>query len=824
MGTTLTAVVVAGGRQLLIGHVGDSRAYLLHDGVMRRITDDHSLVEELVREGRLTAEQAESHPRRVDRHPRARRRRRRGGRSLHDRGRGRRPHAALLRRAHDDGPRPRRRAPRAQRARPAARGRGARRSREPRRRRRQHERRRGRRARGRRRPPRPTPSCSPRPPRPHPRDGARARARTATRTADAYHASRGAAASAARCCCSCRSSSCSASRSAASAGTRAARTTSASSANRVVIYKGVPGGVLGWNPTVDQTHAAHREAAHPDRPRPRRRRRRARIARRREALRRHPRSRTSPRPRTTTTTTTKPVTDHDRPRSRDARPGHDGTRPVTTALADDGPRADRPPAPPRRALARSARRDHRGRRLHPRRARQRTDAPARPRRAPRVGVRPLPRRPLRDPPLRAQRRRDACSRSPRSSTASASSRSRASTTTRRACSRCGSRSGSACSWSRSSSSATCASSSATATRSPLLGLGTLLLPLAPSIGRTINGARLWVAFGSLTFEPSEIAKVLLVAFFAAYLVDKRELLSQGRVRVGRCYLPSLRDLGPLLLAWGVALLVLGYEKDVGTSLLFFGVFAAMLYIATRRGAYLARHARSARRSDRCSRTTRSGTCACASTRGSIRGGRARAPATRSSRRSTRSGRAGSAGPGSGSGAPTSSRTPPTDFVFAAIGEELGLVGTIGVVAAFMLLVGSAFRIAADATRPFAKLFAAGIATILGFQTFLIIGGVTRVIPLTGITLPFVSYGGSSLVANFALLAILLRISDDTARARGSNHEHRHPPRRPRDHGAVPRARRAAHLPPGRRTAGSSPTTRTTPASSSRTSASRAARS
>ena len=120
----------------------------------------------------------------------------------------------------------------------------------------------------------------------------------------------------------------------------------------------------------------------------------------------------------------------------------------------------------------------------------------------------------------------------------------------------------------------------------LLGIAFLMLPVLPGIGRTINGARLWVGVGGLTFEPSEIAKVLLVAFFAAYLVDKRELLAHGRVRVGRWFLPSLRDLGPLLLAWGAALVVLGYQKDVGTSLLFFGAFAAMLYMATRRFAYV----------------------------------------------------------------------------------------------------------------------------------------------------------------------------------------------------------------------------------------------
>ena len=297
----------------------------------------------------------------------------------------------------------------------------------------------------------------------------------------------------------------------------------------------------------------------------------------------------------------------------------------------------------------------------------------------------------------------------------------------------------------------------------VLGLGTLLLPMAPSIGRTINGARLWVALGSLTFEPSEIAKVLLVAFFAAYLVDKRELLTQGRVRVGRLYLPSLRDLGPLLLAWMVALLVLAYEKDVGTSLLFFGVFAAMLYIATRRGWYLlgtlvllaigsvvAYHAfgHVQVRVDTWLNPwkTRQGT------------------GYQIIQAQYAFGSGGIYGTGLGLGSPNLIPNASTDFVFAAIGEELGILGTVGILTAFLLLVGSAFRIAADATRPFAKLFAAGVATILGFQTFLIIGGVTRVIPLTGLTLPFVSYGGSSLLANFALLAILLRISDDTARA------------------------------------------------------------
>ncbi len=120
----------------------------------------------------------------------------------------------------------------------------------------------------------------------------------------------------------------------------------------------------------------------------------------------------------------------------------------------------------------------------------------------------------------------------------------------------------------------------------LLGVGFLLLPLLPGIGRTINGARLWVSIGPLNFQPGEIAKVLLVIFFAAYLADNRELLAAGSVRIGRIFVPALRHLGPLALAWGFSILVMVYEKDLGSSLLFFGVFAAMLYMATGRGYYL----------------------------------------------------------------------------------------------------------------------------------------------------------------------------------------------------------------------------------------------
>ena len=298
----------------------------------------------------------------------------------------------------------------------------------------------------------------------------------------------------------------------------------------------------------------------------------------------------------------------------------------------------------------------------------------------------------------------------------------------------------------------------------LLGIAFMLLPLAPHIGQSRNGARLWVGLGPLSFEPNEIAKVLLVAFFAAYLSDKREVLSEGRVRVGRWFLPSLRDLGPLLLAWGMALLVLFYEQDIGTSLLFFGVFAAMLYMTTRRSAYLVitvlllivgavvAYKLFGRVRVRVENWTNPWPNANGSGRQPVQSWYAL-------------GSGGIAGTGLGLGQPWQVPLASTDYMFTSIAEELGLVGAIGVIAAFMLFVGGAYRIAVDAVRPFTKLFAAGLATIVGLQSFLIIGGATRVIPLTGISLPFVSYGGSSLVANFALLAILLRISDEGVRTK-----------------------------------------------------------
>jgi cell division protein FtsW (lipid II flippase) len=293
------------------------------------------------------------------------------------------------------------------------------------------------------------------------------------------------------------------------------------------------------------------------------------------------------------------------------------------------------------------------------------------------------------------------------------------------------------------------------------GIVALLLPLVPGVGREINGARLWVRLGPINFQPGEVAKVLLVVFLAGYLVDKREVLARGVRQIGSLRLPAAKHLGPLFLAWGFSLVVMIRQKDLGSSLLFFAVFAVMLYIATERTAFLIAggvlfvmgaaigYALFGHVQDRVS------VWADPWASGEGQG-------FQIVQSMFALGTGGFAGSGLGLGRPNIIPNAATDFVFSAIGEELGLLGTAAVVVGFLLFVGAGYRIAVQADRPFPKLFAAGLTSIIGIQTFIIIGGVTRLIPLTGITLPFVSYGGSSLIANFVVLALLLRISDETA--------------------------------------------------------------
>jgi cell division protein FtsW (lipid II flippase) len=303
----------------------------------------------------------------------------------------------------------------------------------------------------------------------------------------------------------------------------------------------------------------------------------------------------------------------------------------------------------------------------------------------------------------------------------------------------------------------------------LLGLMLLLLPIVPGIGREINGARLWVSIGPIGFQPSEIAKVLIVIFLASYLTTKRELLQVATARLGPFRLPAPRHLAPVTLAWGVSLVILFLQRDMGASLLFFGIFVVMLWVATGRAAYLVLGA-------------------VLFAIGAVIGylafshvqlridvwlhaldpkhvfGYGYGQVAQAQFGMATGGLLG-AGLGRGSPGLISARFASTDFIFAAIGEELGLLGATAVLLLYVALVGKGLAIALRTNDGFGQLLATGLSVIVGLQTFVIVGGVTRVIPLTGVTLPFVSYGGSSLLANFVLLALLVRIASGPAPSR-----------------------------------------------------------
>jgi cell division protein FtsW (lipid II flippase) len=291
----------------------------------------------------------------------------------------------------------------------------------------------------------------------------------------------------------------------------------------------------------------------------------------------------------------------------------------------------------------------------------------------------------------------------------------------------------------------------------VIGLGALVLlvmPALPGIGREINGARLWVGRGEFQFQPGEFAKILMIVFLAGYLREKREVLAQGR----------LKDFGPLLLIWGGAMAVLVQTNDLGSGLLYFGIFLAMLYAATGRFVYVAGgmalflagaafvYQVVPRVQDRVLIWLDPWPYA-----------KDEAYQLVQSLFAVAFG--GFAGTGLGRGTFTNADGATlipylnTDFIYAALAHELGLVGISAVLLVYMLFVSRGFRIAMLSQDGFSKLLAVGLTFSFALQTFIIVGGVLRLIPLTGITLPFVSYGGSSLLANFVLLAGLLLVSN-----------------------------------------------------------------
>jgi cell division protein FtsW (lipid II flippase) len=298
-----------------------------------------------------------------------------------------------------------------------------------------------------------------------------------------------------------------------------------------------------------------------------------------------------------------------------------------------------------------------------------------------------------------------------------------------------------------------------------LGIGLLLLPLVPGVGSSVGGARIWVSLGPVNFQPGEFAKVLLALFFAGYLAERRELIAASTWHIGRLRLPEPRYLAPIVAAWGLTIVVMVAQKDLGSSLLFFTLFVVMMWVATERAAYLVLglvlFATAAYVAWQMFDHVQTRVTVWLDPWPYYEG---RGYQIVQSMFAFANG--GVSGTGIGLGSPTKIPAVKTDFILAAIGEELGLVGATAVLVAFLLIIGAGLRTAVRAERPFEKLLATGLTTILGVQAFIIIGGVVRVVPLTGVTLPFVSYGGSSLVANYVLLALLIRVSDSTARSLG----------------------------------------------------------
>ncbi|MGI8557400.1 MAG: FtsW/RodA/SpoVE family cell cycle protein [Solirubrobacteraceae bacterium] len=310
----------------------------------------------------------------------------------------------------------------------------------------------------------------------------------------------------------------------------------------------------------------------------------------------------------------------------------------------------------------------------------------------------------------------------------------------------------------------------------LVGIGSMVLPRLPGIGQQVNGAYLNIRLGAIAFQPSEFGKIAIIVFLASYLRDNRQLLVTAGRRVLGITIPPMKQFGPLLLVWGAAMMILLLTRELGTSLMFFGAFLALLYVATGRlsfpafglllfalGAwYVGVHVSHVH--DRVlawehpfdpvlynkafggSYQLAQGLFAQAD--GGVLGTGFNASLLKL--------------PGGGDILPI----PQSDFIYAVITDETGLIGACALLLTYLLFVGRGMKIAILARDSFSKLLASGLAFVVAIQVFVIVGGVTKLIPLTGVTLPFVAYGGSSVVMNFVLLALLLLVSD---RARRPGH-------------------------------------------------------
>lgn len=299
------------------------------------------------------------------------------------------------------------------------------------------------------------------------------------------------------------------------------------------------------------------------------------------------------------------------------------------------------------------------------------------------------------------------------------------------------------------------------------GLLLLCLPMVPFIGQTINGARLWINVAGFSFQPAEVAKILLAIFFAGYFVNRRDALTLAGNKLLGLNLPRFADLAPIVVVWLVSVGVLVLERDLGTSLLFFGLFVAMLYVATEKVSWIiiglllvgigvvfaystfdyvaARFDvwLNALDSEIYNRDPGGSGQLVRGLFGLAAGGLM--------------------GTGLGLGHPDLVPYANSDFIVASLGEELGLTGLVAILMLYLVLAQRGLRAAIGVRDGFGKLLASGFAFVIAFQVFVVVGGVTRLIPLTGLTMPFMAAGGSSLIANWIIIAILLRISDAARR-------------------------------------------------------------
>ncbi|MDO4913660.1 MAG: FtsW/RodA/SpoVE family cell cycle protein, partial [Bifidobacteriaceae bacterium] len=299
--------------------------------------------------------------------------------------------------------------------------------------------------------------------------------------------------------------------------------------------------------------------------------------------------------------------------------------------------------------------------------------------------------------------------------------------------------------------------------SMFVGLALLLSPMIPGLGRELGGARIWIGMGSYTLQPGEFAKIFLAIFFAAYLFEHRDQLAVGGKRIMKFQLPRIQDMGPIIIVWLASMGVLIVQRDLGTSLMFFAMFISMLYVATGRKEWIAigviafilgsvasaeifSHVHYRVEAwlnpfdNKIYQRTYGGSMQLVSGLFGLAAG-------------------GLVGTGLGQGHPALTPLANSDFVYSSIGEELGLVGLLAILLIFIIIISSGLITAMKIKDGFGKLLCSGLVFTMAFQVFTVVGGITRVIPLTGLTLPYIAAGGSSLVANYVLATLLIIISN-----------------------------------------------------------------